>query len=237
MYKEVTMEARWLLSCIYRLLEADGLLKGGKIFYPLDVILDVLRGGKKVRKKSYESISVYGIGRKIELSVWKLIIRRLIFLQFIEKGSRNSKSKGSSIRLTQTGWEWLKNKNRHEIFLNPAGMSGVKLSQTEMVLCEKETRARKKTRARFGGLWKPRKKTRVKKSTKDLTNELRKNFEDNFKNSSEVTRKTRAKKRPLTLKEINELRKNRGAAWLKSGTSNEVGKKLNKKGYRPPITY
>ena len=41
----------------------------------------------------------------------------------------------------------------------------------------------------------------------------------------------------LAKKQINDRRENPRASGPKSGTSNEVGKKLNKKGYIPNIPY
>ena len=74
----ITKEAMMLLSCIYRTKQNFGRA----------YIVDILKGSKniKVMSNGHNSLSVYGIGKKITKASWNLIIDKLFEIKAIMRG-------------------------------------------------------------------------------------------------------------------------------------------------------
>ncbi len=76
--KEITTEARMLLSAIYRTGQRFG--KGH--------LIDILRGGDnvKIRQFGHEKLSVYGVGSHLGKSGWDAVVERLLELGAVARG-------------------------------------------------------------------------------------------------------------------------------------------------------
>jgi ATP-dependent DNA helicase RecQ len=77
---DATEAAQKLLSCIYRCQRHSGFSFGAQ------QILDVLRGEKteKVEQRGHDALSTFGIGRDLDATQWRAVLRQLVMLRLVQ---------------------------------------------------------------------------------------------------------------------------------------------------------
>jgi ATP-dependent DNA helicase RecQ len=77
---DATAPARKLLSCIYRIRQADGFGYGSQH------VIDVLRGerSEKIVARRHDMLSTFGIGADLDARTWQAILRQLVARNLIE---------------------------------------------------------------------------------------------------------------------------------------------------------
>ena len=82
---EATEAARQLLSCIYRCQQASGCA------FAATHVLDVLRGKstEKTQRFGHDQLSTFGIGATIAEAQWRVLLRQLVALKFVEVDSEH----------------------------------------------------------------------------------------------------------------------------------------------------
>jgi ATP-dependent DNA helicase RecQ len=116
--KDITPEARMLLSCIYRCGQNFGVA----------YIIDVLRGSqnKKVLDNAHDKLSVYGIGRDISKDSWGLVVDKLFEIKAIKRGEFRQ------LLLSTFGVEVLKGKHQVSADENIFAKVGKEVSLADM---------------------------------------------------------------------------------------------------------
>jgi ATP-dependent DNA helicase RecQ len=97
-----TVPAQKFLSCVYRIKRQSGYGVG------LNHVVEVLTGAQteKIRQRSHDQLSTYGIGTDIHRKEWQAIGRELLRLGFL----RQTPDKFSVLELTREGFDTLKSR-------------------------------------------------------------------------------------------------------------------------------
>ncbi len=104
---DAKVAAQKVLSCIYRLSQANG--QGFGIRYTIDVLKGM--DNQKIRDNQHQQLSTYGIGKEFSTDEWASIIRQLIHLGYIFQDIQNF----AILRLTAKAGDMLKGKQALEL--------------------------------------------------------------------------------------------------------------------------
>jgi len=99
-----TEAARKLMSCIYRCSQASGFAFGAQ------QIIDVLTGQRtaKVEQYGHDNVSTFGIGKELDATQWRSVVRQLVMLKLLRVDHDNF----NVLRLTQACREVLNGSRR-----------------------------------------------------------------------------------------------------------------------------
>lgn len=115
---DATVAAQKILSCIYRTEQRFG----------SGYIIDVLMGKStdRIRSFGHDKVSTYGIGAEHNAKEWQSLIRQLVANNFIVVDGNHG-----NLKTTQDGADFLRNKDKIQLRLDPAVIGSSRSSGTK----------------------------------------------------------------------------------------------------------